>query len=225
MPLYQDILADLTDRIASGDLAPGEMLPSESELGAAYGASQGTARRALGLLEARGLLERRQGRGTFVARSTEERALFHFFRLRDRTGAAVVPVLVRQSTRRRAARAEEAPLGDGEVWEVERLRSIGGRLAAHERVVLPARRFAGLDALDLPNALYPFYQRRFGVTILSAAETVIPAAAGPGDPLGVPEGTLLLEITRTARDVSGTVAEMRLSRYAMDGLLYAADIR
>ena len=225
MPLYRDILADLTDRIASGDLAPGEMLPSEAELGAAYGASQGTARRALGLLEAQGVLERRQGRGTFVARSTEERALFHFFRLRDRSGAAVVPVLVRQEVRRRPARPDEAALGDGEVWEVERLRSIGGRIAAHERVFLPASRFAGLDAMDLPNALYPFYQRRFGVTVLSAAEQVIPAAAGPGDPLGVPDGTLLLEIARTARDVSGTVAEMRRARYAMDGLLYAADIR
>ena len=225
MPLYQDILADLTDRIASGDLAPGEMLPSEAELGAAYGASQGTARRALGLLEARGVVERRQGRGTFVARSTEELALFHFFRLRDRTGAAVVPALVHQSIRRRPAAEGEAALAEVEVWEVERLRSINGQVAAHERVILSASRFAGLGGLDLPNALYPYYQRRFGVTILSAAETVIPAAAGPGDPLGVPEGTLLLEIARTARDVSGAVAELRRARYAMDGLLYAADIR
>ncbi|MEM7490381.1 MAG: GntR family transcriptional regulator [Pseudomonadota bacterium] len=225
MPLYQDILADLTDRIASGDLAPGEMLPAEAELGAAYGASQGTARRALGLLEARGLLERRQGRGTFVARSTDERALFHFFRLRRPDGTAVVPTLVRQDVRRRRALRSEGALEERDVYEIERLRAIEGRIAAHERIVLPASRFAGLDGSEPPNALYPFYQRRFGVTILDAEETLTPISAGANDPLDAGEGDLLLGIGRRARDVMGRVAELRQCRYAMRGLVYSADIR
>ncbi|MGR3542244.1 MAG: DMT family transporter, partial [Hasllibacter sp.] len=182
------------------------------------------ARRALGLLEGRGVLERRQGRGTFVARLVEERDLFHFFRLRDRDGRAVLPVLERQRIRRRRARRADAPLGDPEILEIERLRRIGGRLAAHERVALPAGLFAGLEGTEPPNALYPFYQRRFGVTILAAREAIVPAAATAADPCGLPEGTLLLRIERTARDVSGRTVEMRVAHYAMDGLSYDAEI-
>ncbi|NJM84634.1 MAG: GntR family transcriptional regulator, partial [Tabrizicola sp.] len=50
-PLYQRIAADLIARIGVGELAPGRMLPSEAEVGAEYGASQGTARKALGVTD------------------------------------------------------------------------------------------------------------------------------------------------------------------------------
>ncbi len=226
-PLYQRILSDLTGRIARGDLSPGQMLPSETVIGAEYGASQGTARKALSLLEARGILERRQGRGTFVAVSTDESALFHFFRLRDAQGDLVTPILERQSVTRRAATAAEAALEAGEVYEIDRLRRIGGRLAAREIVTVAAPRFPGLGERETPaNALYPFYQRAYGVAILTASETLAPAVSTAGQAgLDVAAGDPLLVIRRTAADVAGVVTELRHCTYAMDGLSYAVDLR
>ena len=43
----------------------GERLPAERDLGAQYGVARNTVRRALGTLEARGLIHRHVGRGTF----------------------------------------------------------------------------------------------------------------------------------------------------------------
>ncbi|WP_208350861.1 GntR family transcriptional regulator [Pseudaestuariivita rosea] len=226
--LYQRILDDLTHRIATGALSPGEMLPSETDLGAEYGVSQGTARKALGLLEARGILERRQGRGTFVARSTDERALFHFFRLRATDGSTVIPQLERQTVRRRKATKAERALSPDHVYEIDRLRSIRGRMAARERIIVPAHRFAGLNQRDdLPNALYPYFQRVFGVTVLNASEDITPLTA-PHDgyeDLEVAATSPLFSIRRQAWDVSENLCELRQCVYVAEGLCYSADLR
>ncbi|MFC7551838.1 GntR family transcriptional regulator [Pseudoroseomonas wenyumeiae] len=89
-PLYQQVETVLIDRIASGAWPPGHSLPAEPELAAELGVSQGTVRKALAELERRNLIERRQGRGTTVLRHTGDTARFHFFRLRDLSGTAVV---------------------------------------------------------------------------------------------------------------------------------------
>ena len=54
---------------------PGEAIPSELELAARYGVSQGTVRKAIDALAADNLVVRRQGKGTFVATHTEESAV------------------------------------------------------------------------------------------------------------------------------------------------------
>jgi DNA-binding GntR family transcriptional regulator len=60
-------LADLLrDRIASGDLAPGEPLPSELRLAQEYGISRTTVRQAIGQLRTEGLVTVDRPRGTFV---------------------------------------------------------------------------------------------------------------------------------------------------------------
>ena len=68
---YREIAADLQRRIASGELPPGEKLPSDAKLGTDYGASRNTIREAVKLLLTRGLVERRLNRGTFVLASKD----------------------------------------------------------------------------------------------------------------------------------------------------------
>ena len=106
-PLYQVVMNTIVDRIASGSLPSGAMLPSETQLGAELGVSQGTARKALMELEARGLVQRVQGRGTFVTVRTPETSLFNFFRLRNPDGTLESPRLEWETVRRRAATPEE----------------------------------------------------------------------------------------------------------------------
>jgi GntR family transcriptional regulator len=65
-PMYQQIADDLRSRIESGDLAPGQQLPTELELRDQYGASRNTVRDAIKRLSGLGLVETRPGAGTFV---------------------------------------------------------------------------------------------------------------------------------------------------------------
>ncbi|PFG57658.1 GntR family transcriptional regulator, partial [Amycolatopsis sulphurea] len=41
-PAYQRVLDDLQERIAAGDLKPGDMVPSEGELAEEHGISRGS---------------------------------------------------------------------------------------------------------------------------------------------------------------------------------------
>lgn len=66
-PIYQAIARQFRDKVASGEWAKGHRIPSEQELVAKLGISRGTLRKAVGLLVDEGILERTQGRGTFVA--------------------------------------------------------------------------------------------------------------------------------------------------------------
>ena len=66
-PLYSSIAATLRRDIADGVLSPGARLPSITELATQYQVSVITIRQALELLESERLIERHQGRGTFVS--------------------------------------------------------------------------------------------------------------------------------------------------------------
>jgi DNA-binding GntR family transcriptional regulator len=66
VPQYRTMAADLRLMIESGELRPGDPLPSESALAASYGVSRGTARHALAELDGAGLVESVHGKGRFV---------------------------------------------------------------------------------------------------------------------------------------------------------------
>ncbi|MGI8446644.1 MAG: GntR family transcriptional regulator [Streptosporangiaceae bacterium] len=68
VPLSQRIAAELRAAIQSGDLGPGQPLPSERDLIEKYGTSKSTASKVIGLLLAEGLVTTEFGKGTFVRR-------------------------------------------------------------------------------------------------------------------------------------------------------------
>ena len=65
-PHYRSMATALRAMIESGELGPGDALPSESALAQQYGVSRGTARHALAELEGTGLVESLHGKGRFV---------------------------------------------------------------------------------------------------------------------------------------------------------------
>lgn len=67
MPLYSQLVNIVKRNITAGTLAPGDLLPSETELCKTFDVSRSTVRQAIGALEGDGLVVRKQGRGTFVA--------------------------------------------------------------------------------------------------------------------------------------------------------------
>ena len=64
---YEVVKTSIHRRIAEGGWEPGVRLPSERELVQEFGCARMTVHRALRELEAEGLIERRQGSGSYVA--------------------------------------------------------------------------------------------------------------------------------------------------------------
>ncbi|MGX4658422.1 winged helix-turn-helix domain-containing protein [Micromonospora sp. SCSIO 07396] len=64
---FKVIANDFAAKIKSGELNPGDKLPSTREIADQYGVSMNTAYRAMSLLHDRELITGQPGRGTYVA--------------------------------------------------------------------------------------------------------------------------------------------------------------
>lgn len=74
LPLYVQLKTILSEEIQSGALKPGDAMPSEYTLCKKFGLSRYTVRRALDELVKEGIIERHQGKGTFVSKHTPREA-------------------------------------------------------------------------------------------------------------------------------------------------------
>ncbi|MGE4271672.1 MAG: FadR/GntR family transcriptional regulator [Desulfitobacterium sp.] len=70
--IYEEIVDQIRDLVARGDLKPGDRLPSERDLVERLQVSRASIREALSALELMGLLEVRSGEGTFVRKLRSE---------------------------------------------------------------------------------------------------------------------------------------------------------
>ncbi|MGV7033809.1 GntR family transcriptional regulator [Methylobacterium symbioticum] len=230
-PLYRQVYDTLLRRLADAVWQPGQILPSEGQLAAELGVSQGTVRKALDALTADSLLVRRQGRGTFVAEHDDKQSVFRFFKLRPDAGGAGTPVSRVLAITETAASVDErdrlALVRSARVVRCERLRSLDDKPCVLETISVPAALFPDLAARDLPNTLYSLYANQFGITIAVAHERlkalVLPAREA--ELLGVPAGTPALEVDRVALDLEERPVEWRLSLCLTDTVHYLSVLR
>ncbi len=81
IPIYQQLVDRIRAAVKKGELEPGQKLPTVQELADNLGVAKGTVKRAYDELEHNGLLEKIQGRGTFIcyqpsnSTSRKERAM------------------------------------------------------------------------------------------------------------------------------------------------------
>ncbi|QDU91638.1 HTH-type transcriptional repressor YtrA [Pirellulimonas nuda] len=73
VPISRQLVEQVATHVAAGRLKPGARLPSVRELARELAVNQNTILRVYERLTADGLLERRQGQGTFVAESLPRR--------------------------------------------------------------------------------------------------------------------------------------------------------
>ena len=222
MALYRAVGRSLLESIEAGIHPPASMLPSEAALAAAFGVSMGTLRKAVDDLVARGLLVRRQGRGTFVATHTADRALLHYFRLERHDGLRESPSVDVIGLARIAADAESASaLGIAEgapALQIEQRLALQGATVGHELLVLPAALFKGMSEKALlanAGALYAWYQSEFGVTVVRATEraAAVIAERRVRDALGLPAGAAVLRVGRQAFGLRDRPVEYRRSHF------------
>jgi GntR family transcriptional regulator len=226
-PLYRQVYDILVGRVAQGSWKAGESLPSEQALAKEMGVSQGTVRKVLDALTAEKLLERRQGKGTFIAQNTQERELFRFFRIAWPGGQRVTPERGDEHVTVRASRTAEQiklDLAKGDkVVEIARTRTIDGAPVIRETIILPASLFPKIEArAPLPNTLYSLYQTAYGINIIAAREELRAALADEDDAVvGVEVGEPILCIDRVAIALDDKKVEWRISRLASTSLVYA----
>lgn len=233
LPLYQRVRDEMAEKICRGEWRPDQAIPAEHELSRTYDVALGTIRKAVDMLVAEGLLERSQGRGTFVRRPSFDGSLFRFFRLLTLQGKRRVPegrILERtlKIPPKAAARALDLPPRTRAI-RLDRLRLIDGKVVLAEEIWLPESRFAALldiDIADFDNLLYPFYEKVCGQTIASARETltVATADAASAGTLGIAEGSPVVVIERLAFGYDRKPLEWRRTMGAADTFRYQVEI-
>jgi GntR family transcriptional regulator len=166
-----------------------------------------------------GLLERRQGRGTFVRRPAFRASLFRFFHFQDLEGGGVVipqsRIVTRAVTTLPAIAATALKLPPGHpALRLDRIRSWGGTPVVMEEVFLPLPRFTALrdkPLTDFDTLLYPLYEREFGLVVGGVEDElrVGLADARRAELLAVPEGSAVAIIDRLSLTVDGEPLEWR----------------
>lgn len=234
LPLYQRLRDQLAEQIANNRWRPGEAIPTEAALSAEYQLSTGTVRKAVDALVSEGILERQQGRGTFIRRAQFQSSLFRFFRFQTVSGERQVPesrILSIEPVAAPSAVAQALGLpADALVIRIVRVRLLDVKPVLAEEIWLPRQRFQALLEIDLSREgplLYPIYEEVCGQVVASAEETLTAESVNDVHArlLQVPVNSPVIVIERLARDYAGSPLEWRRSRGHAEHFRYSVDIR
>jgi GntR family transcriptional regulator len=226
---YEQIAAHLRDLVTEAQ--PGDRLPSEAELCEQFGVSRMTARQAVQLLAADGLVERRRGAGTFVRSQPVPRDL----------GS---PLSFSDSMRARGMSASSKTLQWGEVqpnpdesdalgleesdeaYVLERLRLADGTPMAIERAVMPLELALALGDNFQDGSLHDAF-RAIGrnPTEAHAEVSARKATKRERDLLGLGPSGIIISERRTIYDQDGQALERTETRYASTRYTFRAILR
>jgi GntR family transcriptional regulator len=235
-PKYQQLAELIRERILRGEFAPGDRLPSESELGTAYQISRVTTRQALADLERDGLLHRVPGKGTFVrSRPTHVERPGRLTGFRENLLAlGLIPSY--RTLRAEAARvspmiADRVNAPSGKVYVIERvLLADGDPVAIHishlPLSIIHAAPAGAFSAESLNQASLYQTMANAGCRIYRAEEIVEPGRATSTEAvaLDMGEGDLVLRVFRTVFDQNHTPLEYVEITYRADAYTYRTTI-
>ena len=211
--LYRQIAARLEDEIRSGRFEPAGRLPSEAEIGTRFAVSRVTVRLALDELARKGLIERRKGKGTYVAGKEVRHELdtlqsFHESLILQGLNASMRVLSVGTT---RTPETIAAALGRG--WEtclsLERLHLVDNEPIALGRSFLPPA-LAKLSRDEMESRpTYAIVSAFAGLDVERAHVAIGAETADPqlGAILKVPAGAALLVMERTSWFTDNTPAE------------------
>jgi GntR family transcriptional regulator len=244
---YGRIASQLQRKIVSGEWPPGTAIPAESVLANEFGIALGTIRQAIGVLVQEGLLERVQGKGTFVRNGLTGASMMRFFRFRSDSaplgsrgdpargsGELVIPrseILSCRNVRLDKTRAARFGLAAGARGiSISRRRWVDDKPRLLESIWLPLPRCEALLRIPLAqwgDLLYPLLGSQCGITIHRAVDEVTfrMLDRDEAELLQLPDGHPCALVARQAFDFQGHCVEYRLTRGDAYAFRYAADIR
>lgn len=223
-PLFRQVKRRLLQLIEANHYAPGDCLPSESELSSTLKVSIGTLRKAVDELVHENVLLRRQGKGTFVTQHNHDRFLFQFFHLERRGRDAYqepeypqVHCVGFERTKATEVEAEALQLRSGDpVFQIANRLTLSGIPTVYDQLCISALMFKGLTEkkfIERPGTIYQFYQQAYGITVLRAQERAraVSANRDVSRILNVPTGLPMMEVHRVALTFGEKPVEYRIS--------------
>jgi len=230
-PRYVQLRHRLEQAISEGVLPPNSALPPEREVAGITGLSRVTVRKAIQEMVEKGIIEQRQGSGTFVREPLERveqslTKLTSFTEDMHNRGAETTSTWLERGVFL-ASDEEIEILGlepGASVARIHRLRLADGHPMALEHAALP------LDILPNPIAittsLYDVLDQE-GNRPVRALQTIsaLNLAAPEAHLLGVAEGTAGLRIRRISYLSDGRTAELTRSIYRGDAYDFVAELR
>lgn len=233
-PLYQVVRDHLLKKIANGELQPGDLIPSESQLGKDLNVSVGTVRKAVDQLEQERRLYRHQGKGTYVSRIDFDNSLFRFFSYGDAAGGAAsfpksTPVRERVAGSEVVCAELKVPVGTPLIY-LERIgHTEDGKPVMVEKCWWLSEMVEGIQDSDvhIPDLLYAVVEEKFGVTIVRSEETLTAEAVNPqnAELLDIKAGDPVVVLRRHTFTVNDKLIEYRVTRGRADLFSYKTEIR
>lgn len=224
-PLYKQIEHGILQCLAEGEWKPGEQLPTESELASRFGVAIFTVRAGIGELVDAGILARKQGKGTFVARHERDRTRQVFAKIFDEENRKVIPTKHEITYFRKQTADERAckllnlnPLRRPYVFHWEVVVEIDVRNICVRHITVPVALFPRLTGRILRASrdnLYALYQDVCGVSVIRLQDRVYAIKANPhfSRILGIKRGDPLLKIDRIAYTYNDVPVELRSHVY------------
>lgn len=188
IPYYIQLMDILKAKISSGEWQVEDRIPSEPELCETYGVSRTVVRQALREIELEGLIIRRKGKGTFIARpkigESLAQKLTGFYQDMDERGHKVFTQVLRQqvipASEKIASYLEIEP--DTPVIDVHRLRFIDNEPIVLVTSYLPHDLCQQLANADLSHqSLYAFIEENCGIMITSGRRYIEAVAANKSE--------------------------------------------
>lgn len=225
MPLYHQIVQDLTGQLTRRKLKPGDALPTEEQLCERYGVSRITVRRALDDLIVGGLVVRRRGVGTFVAEPHEaSRSVSLVGSLYDALAYPKGMTIQHLEQGERKAepwvvRSLSLEATDPVVhWDL--LSRVDGTPFAATTFFFPVEIGRGLSTKDLraDTPVAKLVEKQIGEPIVRAEQTVAPVSTDGrlSELLEIPRRSAVLKVERVYFTASGTAVECAAVHYRPD---------
>lgn len=211
VPRYHLIAQALRERIQSGALPAGARLDNQRSLAREFNVTLMTLRQALELLERDGLITRRHGLGTFVARPSIDYDILHLRAFAGDLTALGEDVATRflrggfTRADRQVARALGLRAGE-RVFLLERLRLVDGLPMSFQASYLPASVGEEVAKADLSaTPLRQVLSFKLGIEIRAARETVsaVPLEGRAARDLGRRPGIAAFRSDRVSSDADG----------------------
>jgi GntR family transcriptional regulator len=213
------------------DMSVGEPLPPERQLAETLGVSRLTLRAAVQQLVAEGLLQRRQGSGTFVARPAVAQPLTMTSFSEDmrrrgmRPGSRVLSFASEYAGAKAGARLGLSPRTP--VWVVRRLRLADEMPMAIETLHMPRALLPELTTADLEDSSLYEYLRERDIALWSGSQVIETTVTNDEEStlLDLPVLSPAFLFERITHDRQGHVIEYVRSVYRGDRYRLLAELR
>jgi GntR family transcriptional regulator len=231
-PLYARVESALGDRIEAGTLAPGDRLPSEDELVAAFAVSRTTVRSAIHSLIQRGLVEIRRGVGTFVVtpKITQELTnLTGFVEDMEALGRqATAKLLDQRAVPADPTVARHLMMTQGTpVTRIQRVRLADGMPLSYDETFLPSDLGEKIVADDLETEpIFALLERKYKTPLIEAEYQLQAIVANElvAEALDVPTGSPIFLIERTSYAFGGRAVDYERLHYRGDKIKFVTKL-